>query len=146
LTLPQQAIPDHLDLDIGAEQRERILRLERIIRASEIDDIYVSDNWSPAGENAAHTGPITNDPSAAIECSFGKAPYMTFSLGGLSTGATGEVLTKDGEVAGGLFAAGRNSCGITRSAIDYANGTCIGDATFLGRLAGHAAAAHPPDG
>jgi succinate dehydrogenase/fumarate reductase flavoprotein subunit len=97
------------------------------------------------GKQSAWLRPITNGPFAAIECSFGKAPYMAFSLGGLSTLATGEVLTEDGEVVAGLFAAGRNSCGITRSAIGYASGTCIGDATFFGRLAGRAAAAHRPD-
>lgn len=92
------------------------------------------------GKQAAWLRPLSSGPFAAIECSLGKAPYMAFSLGGLSTRATGEVLTEDGEVVAGLFAAGRNSSGITRSAIGYASGTCIGDATFFGRLAGGAAA------
>jgi 3-oxo-5alpha-steroid 4-dehydrogenase len=84
--------------------------------------------------------PIENAPFAAIECSLGKAPYMAFSLGGLWTKSTGEVLSEDGEVVEGLYAAGRNACGIARSAEGYASGTCIGDATFFGRLAGRAAA------
>ena len=84
--------------------------------------------------------PIKDAPFAALECSLGKAPYMAFSLGGLWTKASGEVLTEDGEVVEGLYAAGRNSCGIARSAEGYASGTCIGDATFFGRLAGRAAA------
>ena len=84
--------------------------------------------------------PIENAPFAAIECSLGKAPYMAFSLGGLWTKSTGEVLSEDGEVVPGLYAAGRNACGIARSAEGYASGTCIGDATFFGRLAGRAAA------
>jgi succinate dehydrogenase/fumarate reductase flavoprotein subunit len=84
--------------------------------------------------------PIESAPFAAIECSLGKAPYMAFSLGGLWTQPTGEVLTEDGEVVPGLYAAGRNACGIARSAEGYASGTCIGDATFFGRLAGRAAA------
>lgn len=97
------------------------------------------------GKQSAWLRPVADGPFAAIECSFGKAPYMAFSLGGLSTRATGEVLTEDGEVVTGLYAAGRNSCGITRSAIGYASGTCIGDATFFGRLAGRAAAERVPN-
>jgi 3-oxo-5alpha-steroid 4-dehydrogenase len=88
--------------------------------------------------------PLEDAPFAAIECSLGKAPYMAFSLGGLWTRATGEVLSEDGEIVEGLYAAGRNSCGIARSAEGYASGTCIGDATFFGRLAGRAAAAREP--
>jgi len=84
--------------------------------------------------------PIESGPFAALECSLGKAPYMAFSLGGLWTRSSGEVLTEDGEIVEGLYAAGRNSCGIARSAEGYASGTCIGDATFFGRLAGRAAA------
>ncbi len=89
--------------------------------------------------------PIQDAPFAALECSLGKAPYMAFSLGGLWTLATGEVLSDDGERIEGLYAAGRNSCGIARSAEGYASGTCIGDATFFGRLAGRAAAARVPE-
>jgi len=85
---------------------------------------------------------IKDAPFAALECSLGKAPYMAFSLGGLWTRASGEVLTEDGEIVEGLYAAGRNSCGIARSAEGYASGTCIGDATFFGRLAGRVAAAN----
>jgi 3-oxo-5alpha-steroid 4-dehydrogenase len=88
--------------------------------------------------------PIQDAPFAALECSLGKAPYMAFSLGGLWTKPTGEVLSEDGEVVEGLYAAGRNACGIARSAEGYASGTCIGDATFFGRLAGQAAANRMP--
>ncbi len=84
--------------------------------------------------------PLTEPPYAAIECSFGKAPYMAFSLGGLWTKPTGEVLTEDGDVVEGLYAAGRNCCGVSRSAEGYVSGTSIGDATFFGRMAGRAAA------
>jgi len=84
--------------------------------------------------------PISDPPFAAIECSFGKAPYMAFSLGGLWTRPTGEVLTEDAEVVGGLYAAGRSCCGVSRSAEGYVSGTSIGDATFFGRMAGRAAA------
>jgi len=88
--------------------------------------------------------PLMEPPFAALECSFGKAPYMAFSLGGLWTRPTGEVLSEDGEIVEGLYAAGRNCCGISRSAEGYVSGTSIGDATFFGRLAGRAAAARRP--
>ena len=85
--------------------------------------------------------PLDQAPYAAFECSLGKAPYMAFGLGGLWTKPSGEVMTEDGDTIPGLYAAGRNACGIARSAEGYASGTCIGDATFFGRLAGQAAAA-----
>ncbi|MBY0400968.1 FAD-dependent oxidoreductase [Myxococcota bacterium] len=89
--------------------------------------------------------PLTTPPFAAFDLSFGKATYMAFSLGGLWTKATGEVLTEDGEIVEGLFAAGRSCCGISRSAEGYVSGTSIGDATFFGRLAGRTAAARRTD-
>lgn len=85
--------------------------------------------------------PLGEPPFAAYDLSFGRAPYMAFSLGGLWTRPTGEVLTEDGEVVEGLYAAGRSCCGISRSAEGYVSGTSIGDATFFGRLAGRTAAA-----
>lgn len=85
--------------------------------------------------------PLTTPPFAAFDLSFGKATYMAFSLGGLWTKATGEVLTEDGEVVPGLYSAGRSCCGLSRSAEGYVSGTSIGDATFFGRLAGRTAAA-----
>lgn len=71
------------------------------------------------------------------------APYKAFPLGGLWTRPSGEVLIPDGSPVPGLYAAGRTTCGISRSAEGYASGTCIADATCFGRLAGQAAAAAP---
>jgi succinate dehydrogenase/fumarate reductase flavoprotein subunit len=85
--------------------------------------------------------PLDEPPFAALECSLGKAPYMAFPLGGLWTRPTGEVLTEDGDPIPGLYAAGRTTCGISRSAEGYASGTCIADATYFGRLAGKTMAA-----
>lgn len=47
----------------------------------------------------------------------------------------------DGKTVPGLYAAGRTTCGISRSADGYASGTCIADATYFGRLAGRSVAA-----
>ncbi|HBQ40491.1 MAG TPA: flavoprotein, partial [Halieaceae bacterium] len=51
-----------------------------------------------------------------------------------------EVLNIDGETIPGLYAAGRASAGLPRTAQGYASGMSVGDATFFGRLAGRSAA------
>jgi succinate dehydrogenase/fumarate reductase flavoprotein subunit len=79
---------------------------------------------------------------AAVDLTPGRhGNYFTFSLGGLSTRPTGEVLRMDGESIPGLYAAGRTTCGLPRTAEGYASGLSVGDVTFFGRLAGRQAAA-----
>ena len=85
--------------------------------------------------------PLDTGPYAMIDCSVGVAPYIGFTLGGLWTNVDGEVLDESGATIPGLFAAGRNACGLPRSAAGYASGLSVADATFFGRLAGKAAAA-----
>jgi len=81
-------------------------------------------------------------PYAALDCTPGSGVlYPFFTLGGLDTLPTGEVLTMQGEVVPGLYAAGRTACGVPRTAAGYASGLSVGDATFSGRLAGRQAAA-----
>ena len=65
-------------------------------------------------------------------------PY--FTLGGLETRVSGEVLDQRGEIIPGLYAAGRTACGVPRRADGYASGISVGDASFSGRMAGAAAA------
>ena len=65
---------------------------------------------------------------------------LIFTLGGLETSVDGEVLTPDGQPIPGLYAAGRSSAGLPRTAQGYASGMSVGDATFFGRRAGAAAA------
>lgn len=67
--------------------------------------------------------------------------YVGFTLGGLETKPSGEVLTMDGDVIPGLFAAGRATCGMPRRAEGYASGMSVGDVTYFGRLAGRTVAA-----
>jgi 3-oxo-5alpha-steroid 4-dehydrogenase len=88
--------------------------------------------------------PLDSPPFAAIECSYGIAPYLIFTLGGLKTRVGGEVITEDGQDVAGLYAAGRNACGIPRSSWGYCSGTSVADATFFGRIAGRSAAANDP--
>lgn len=87
--------------------------------------------------------PLERAPYAAFDVSLGRAPYLAFTLGGLSTLPTGEVLGEQGEVVTGLFAAGRNTCGLPRDCDGYASGLSVGDATFFGRLAGRRVAGAP---
>ncbi|MCP4907838.1 MAG: FAD-dependent oxidoreductase [bacterium] len=62
--------------------------------------------------------------------------YVGFTLGGLETKTSGEVLTMDGDIVPGLYAAGRATCGVPRRAEGYGSGLSVGDVTFFGRLAG----------
>lgn len=81
-------------------------------------------------------------PLAALDCTQGRgAFYPFFTLGGLDTRVTGEVLTPEGDVIPGLYAAGRTACGIPRTSAGYGSGMSVGDATFFGRQAGKAVAA-----
>jgi len=78
---------------------------------------------------------------AAVDISPGEhGLYVGFTLGGLETKPTGEVLTMDGDVIPGLYAAGRATCGMPRNAEGYASGMSVGDVTFFGRKAGRRAA------
>ena len=65
------------------------------------------------------------------------------TLGGLRTRPSGEVLRPSGEAVPGLYAAGRNCCGLPRWGEGYSSGMSLGDCTFFGRLAGRSAAAAP---
>ena len=84
--------------------------------------------------------PLVHPPFAALDLSVDKSVWATFTLGGLDTRATGEVLPADKQVIPGLYAAGRASAGLTRSGRYYASGMSIGGGSFFGRMAGRAAA------
>lgn len=85
--------------------------------------------------------PLTKAPFAAIDMSLGEAQYVGFPLGGLRVSVDGEVLTADGRVVPGLYAAGGDASNIAQDGLGYSSGTCIGEATFFGRRAGRKAAA-----
>lgn len=84
-------------------------------------------------------------PLAALDCTPGNAFYPFFTLGGLDTLPSGEVLTPTGETVPGLYAAGRTACGIPRRGDGYASGSSVGDATFFGRKAGRKVAEQPSE-
>jgi 3-oxo-5alpha-steroid 4-dehydrogenase len=61
-------------------------------------------------------------------------PNSVFTLGGLDTLPTGEVLNADGDPVPGLFAAGRSTSDV--AAEGYCSGLSLGDGSLFGRLAG----------
>jgi 3-oxo-5alpha-steroid 4-dehydrogenase len=91
--------------------------------------------------------PVSTSPYAAFDCRLRtqdisvNATFSGFTLGGLHTRPTGEVLDPDGEVIPGLYAAGRTTSGV--AAGGYCSGLSLGDGTFFGRMAGRSAATAP---
>lgn len=84
--------------------------------------------------------PLDKPPFVALDCRVDHAHYSSFTLGGLDTLPTGEVLTEGREAIAGLYAAGRNACGLPRWGKGYSSGLSIADCTFSGRQAGRQAA------
>jgi succinate dehydrogenase/fumarate reductase flavoprotein subunit len=91
-------------------------------------------------KSQAYLKPLESGPFAALDLSASRALVPGFTMGGLDTLPGGEVLSPDRSLVRGLYAAGRNSCGLPRSAAGYSSGMSIGCATFFGRLAGMSAA------
>lgn len=82
-------------------------------------------------------------PLVALDVTPGRGIYIPyFTLGGLDTLPTGEVLDPQRRIIPGLYAAGRTACGIVRRADGYSSGMSVGDATFSGRMAGRQVAAN----
>ncbi len=85
---------------------------------------------------------LTEPPFAALSYCAEDFPASYFTLGGLHTLPTGQVLDVDGAAIAGLYAAGRTACGLPRWGEGYSSGMSLGDSTFFGRQAGrHAATA-----
>jgi succinate dehydrogenase/fumarate reductase flavoprotein subunit len=92
-------------------------------------------------KNSELVVPLDKPPFGAIDCTLRRAIYAAFTLGGLRTRATGEVLRHDGTVIPGLYAAGRTTSGV--SAWGYASGVSLADGMFFGRQAGASASKRP---
>ena len=84
--------------------------------------------------------PLTEPPFAAMSYCKGDFQAHAFTLGGLATQPSGEVLDADGTPVAGLYAAGRTACGLPRWGEGYSSGLSLGDSTFFGRQAGRNAA------
>ena len=85
--------------------------------------------------------PQDKGPWAAFDLSLGKAMYSGFTVGGLATDVDGRVLREDGQVIGGLYAAGATASNIAQDGKGYSSGTQLGSGSFFGRRAGASAAA-----
>jgi 3-oxo-5alpha-steroid 4-dehydrogenase len=84
---------------------------------------------------------LTEPPFGALSYCASDYGALYFTLGGLSTLPTGQVLTPDGDVIAGLYAAGRTACGLPRWGDGYSSGLSLADSTFFGREAGRCVAA-----
>ena len=84
--------------------------------------------------------PLDKPTFVALDCRIDHCFYSSFTLGGLDTLPSGEVLTEERTVIAGLYAAGRTACGLPRWGPGYSSGMSLADATFFGRLAGFSAA------
>ncbi len=91
-------------------------------------------------KHKSYLRPLSSPPYAALNCSTDKAIFAVFTLGGLDTLPTGEVVRADGSVVPGLFAAGRTTAGLPREGSCYSSGMSIAGASFFGRYAGRTAA------
>jgi succinate dehydrogenase/fumarate reductase flavoprotein subunit len=117
-----------------------------LVEGTLVHTVGVYNRHAARGEDPLfHKGPkwlqpLVEPPFAALACHIGEAFYPYFTLGGLSTRPTGEVLTPEGAPIEGLYAAGRTCCGLPRWGEGYSSGMSLGDCTFFGRLAGRAAA------
>lgn len=87
---------------------------------------------------------LAEPPFAALSYCADDFPASYFTLGGLHTLPTGQVLDIDGEPIPGLYAAGRTACGLPRWGEGYSSGMSLGDSTFFGRQAGRHAAHRDP--
>jgi 3-oxo-5alpha-steroid 4-dehydrogenase len=85
--------------------------------------------------------PFDTPPFALVDYKLSNILPHVFTLGGLDTLPTGEVLTPKRAVIPGLYAAGRTAAGIPRTGRGYNSGMSVGDSTFFGRRAGKSAAA-----
>jgi 3-oxo-5alpha-steroid 4-dehydrogenase len=103
---------------------------------------YAEKGEDPVFHKATHfIKPLTSPPYGAIRWCAPKAIYATFTLGGLHTPVSGEVLSAEGEPIPGLYAAGRTTSGV--AAFGYVSGISLGDGTYFGRLAGRSVAQAP---
>ncbi len=83
--------------------------------------------------------PLTEAPFAALSFCEADYPAVVFTLGGLLSRTSGEVLDLAGKPIPGLYAAGRTTCGVPRWADGYSSGSSLADSSFFGRRAGQTA-------
>ena len=98
---------------------------------------HASEGADPLFNKAAKwLQPLVEPPFVALDCRIDYAFYPHFTLGGLDTLSTGQVLTEKRTPVPGLYAAGRTACGLPRWGGGYSSGLSLADSTFFGRQAG----------
>lgn len=104
---------------------------------------FAAHGCDPQFEKSADWLKVLEGPLVALDCTPGRGAYFPyFTLGGLHTAISGEVLDSAGAPIAGLYAAGRTACGVPRRGDGYCSGISVGDASFTGRLAGRSAASN----
>ena len=127
---------EEIEEELGLEAGSLVATVEEFNRhAAEGKDPYFhkGDEW---------LRPLLTPPFAALSYCTGDVDGHAFTLGGLATKPTGEVLNADGQAIVGLYAAGRTACGLPRWGEGYSSGMSLGDSTFFGRQAGLSVAAN----
>ncbi len=102
---------------------------------------HAAEGRDPVWRKAAKwLKPLTEPPFAAMEFDLNSSFFSYFTLGGLETRPTGEVLDLAGEPIPGLYAAGRATSGLPAWGEGYSSGLSLADCTFFGRMAGRSVA------
>ena len=110
--------------------------------AVESFNAHAANGRDPVWRKAAKwLKPLVEPPFAALEFDLNSSFFSYFTLGGLETRPTGEVLALSGEPIPGLYAAGRATSGLPAWGAGYSSGLSLADCTFFGRMAGRSAAA-----
>lgn len=123
-------------------ERELGLPAGALVRTVEEFNRRAAEGEDPYFHKAANwLRPLTEPPFAALSYCSADLKAHAFTLGGLHTRPSGEVLDADGEAIAGLYAAGRTACGLPRWGEGYSSGMSLGDSTFFGRQAGRTVAA-----
>ena len=122
-------------------ERELQLPLGSLSQTVKLYNHYAAQGQDPLFHKASKwLKPLDEPPFVALDCRLDHCFYASFTLGGLDTLPSGEVLDAEHNVIGGLFAAGRTACGLPRWGEGYSSGMSLADATFFGRESGRRAA------
>lgn len=147
-TFVEQPFRQFFNIEIGATgetwtEVEQELELPEGALTSTVDlyNRFAAKGEDPLFHKAAKwLKPLTSPPFVALDCRTDHALYSSFTLGGLDTLPSGEVLDAARQPIVGLYAAGRTACGLPRWGEGYSSGMSVGDSTFFGRLAGQTVA------
>jgi len=122
-------------------ERELELPAGALVATVELYNRHAAEGRDPLFRKGAKwLRPLLKPPFVALDCRIDHCAYFSFTLGGLDTLPTGEVLSATREPVPGLYAAGRTACGLPRWGAGYSSGMSLADATFFGRAAGRRAA------